>query len=80
MVTDQEFQHIVELRDRLRAKGYKASIANVTCFDIYQNGWVHDLSLDEATSLDEMNIQHPVDLHNYRTSDGWVSRYQFPEP
>lgn len=79
LITDAQFDQVVELRDRLRAKGYQASIANITCFDINQQGFIHYLSLNEATALDESPIAHPVNLHGYVTlRTAMNSWYEFP--
>lgn len=67
---------MIELRDKLRALGYDARIANGDCFDIHQYGWFHYLSRSEAEAL--ANAGAGLILTEYSERRGLNRWYTFP--
>jgi len=68
---------IYKIKNKLRELGYDAKIVNANSFDIHQNGYIHYLSENEAMSLAESNLDHPINLMDYATKNGLNYWYTF---
>lgn len=72
-------EDVLSVRNRLEALGYSVKIANMSCFDIYQNGRVHYLGFLEGEALSKAELLHPVSLDKYAKWSGLAYWYRFGE-
>lgn len=68
-----------EIRDRLRALGYLATVVNIDCIQIYQNRTNHLLSQREAECLLTSSEPHPLKLKDFAERRGANNWYDFPQ-
>lgn len=69
----------IKIRDILRHFGYDARCILGEGYGIHQGGRVHLLSAEEAESLTEALLPHPVNLMDYATDMGLNLWYEFTE-